>query len=247
MSFQPARAVRARTPGLAALLLGLGLAATAHAGPGGPAPSLDGVVSLSSTATVEVPRDWMSITFSTTRDGTDASGVQAAVRQAVDAALGLARQVAKGEGRVAAETGAFSLQPRYTSKGTPAGWTGRGEIVVQGRDMAAIAQLAGHITTLVIDHVDYTVSREAREKVEGELAAQAIARFRAKASDYAKAFGYSGYGVREVAVATNADEAPGPRPFLRMKAAAAPADESLPVEAGKGSVTATVNGSVQMK
>jgi predicted secreted protein len=210
-------------------------------------PPPEGVVSLSSSATVEVPRDWMAITFSTTRDGSEAAGVQAAVKEAVDAALALARKSARGDGHVEVQTGDFSLQPRITSKGLPSGWTGRGEIVVQGRDMATIAELAGHISTLTIAHVDYSVSREAREKVEGDLAAQAIARFRAKAADYARAFGYAGFVVREVAVTTDAAQPPVPRMYAMKAMAPSASDEALPVEAGKGAVTSTVSGTVQMK
>ena len=41
---------------------------------------------------------------------------------------------------------------------------------------------------MTIARVGYSLSRESREKVEGELAAQAIGRYRAKAADYAAAF-----------------------------------------------------------
>jgi predicted secreted protein len=211
-------------------------------------PPPEGVVSLSSSATMDVPRDWMTIVLATTRDGADAASVQAGVKQAVDAALSQARKVARAGGQVEVQTGAFSLQPRVNAKGLPSGWTGRGEIVVQGRDMATIAELAGHVSTLTVAHVDYSISREAHEKVEGELADQAIARFRAKAADYAKAFGYAGFVVREVAVASDAGQPPPPRPYMAMRAmAAGAADEALPVEAGQGTITSTVSGTVQMK
>ncbi len=36
---------------------------------------------------------------------------------------------------------------------------------------------------MTIARVGYSLSREARERLEGEVAAQAIARFRAKAAD----------------------------------------------------------------
>jgi predicted secreted protein len=112
--------------------------------------------------------------------------------------------------------------------------------------MPAIGQLTGRISTLTISRVVYGLSREAREKSEGDVAAQAIARYRAKAADYAKQFGYAGYTVREVAV--NANEAPPNRPIPMMRAqmAAAPADDALAVEAGKAVVTVSVNGTVQM-
>jgi predicted secreted protein len=210
-------------------------------------PQPDGVVSLTSTATVEVPKDWMSVTFSTSRDGPDAAAIQAAVREALDAALAQARKVAKGEGHLEVQTGAFALQPRLNAKGVPVGWNGRAELVVQGRDMGTIAELAGRVSTLTIAHVEYSISREAREKAEGELAAQAIARFRAKAADYAKAFGYGSFTVREVSVSTEANQPPIPRAMAMMKAIGGPDADALPVEAGKGTVTTTVSGTVQMK
>jgi predicted secreted protein len=51
--------------------------------------------------------------------------------------------------------------------------------------------------------------------------------------------------LREVNV--NASEPPIGRPMLmRATAAAAPADEALPAEAGKGTVTVNVSGTVQL-
>lgn len=209
------------------------------------APPPQGVVSLSSSATLEVTRDLLSVTFNTTREGADAAAVQSQLKQALDAALVEARKAAK-PGQVEVQTGNFTISPRYTSKGVANGWQGSAELVVEGRDMQAIGQLTGKITTLTINRVGYAISRELREKSEGEVSAQAIARYRAKAADYAKQFGYSGYAIREVNVSSN-EQQPMPRPMMMAKSAAAPtADEMLPVEPGKGTVTVNVNGTVQM-
>ena len=206
----------------------------------------EGVVTLASTATVDVPKDWMSVAFSVTREGADANAVQAQIKEALDAALKQAQAARKPDGQVDVRTGGFSLQPRYSSKGQMNGWTGSTELTVQGRDMTAIAQLVGKITTMTVSGLDYGLSREARQKVEEDLAAQAIAGFRAKAAAYAKAFGYAGYAIREVNVQTDQQQPPPPRPYLAKAMAASVASEPLPVEAGKGSVTSTVNGSVTM-
>lgn len=201
-------------------------------------------LSLTASASTDVSRDLMSLTLSTTREGADAAGVQAALKQALDAALTEARKVAK-PGQVDLQTGNFSLTPRYAPKtGQINGWQGTVELVVEGRDTATIAQLAGRISTLSIASVGWGLSREARERVEGDVAAQAIARYRAKAADYARQFGYGGYVLGEVSV--NADEA-GPRPMFKAMRARTTMDEAaLPTEAGKASVTVTVSGSVQL-
>ena len=101
------------------------------------------------------------------------------------------------------------------------------------------------MNTVTVARVGYTLSRETRERIEADAVAQAIARFRARASDYAKQFGFNGYTVREVNVGSADPVIMQPMVRQRMVANAA-ADESIPVEAGKATVTVSVNGSVQM-
>jgi predicted secreted protein len=201
-------------------------------------------LSFAASASADVVRDVLGVAFSTTREGADAAAVQAALKQALDTALAEARKVAK-PGQVDVQTGGFSLYPRHDPKtGKINGWQGSAELQVEGRDAAAIAQLTGRINTLTIARIGYSLSREAREKAEADITAQAIARYRAKAADYAKQFGYGGYVIGEVNI--NADEA-GPRPMMAMRMMKAEAaDAPLPTEAGKATVTVNVNGSVQL-
>ena len=206
----------------------------------------EGVVSLNSSATVQVPNDWITVQFSTSKEGVDANAVQAALKEALGTALAQARQVARPDGHVEVQGGGFSLQPRFNNKGIVNGWTGTTSLTVQGRDMGTIAELAGRVQSMTVASLDYSVSREAREKVEGDVAAQAIARFRAKAADYAKAFGFANFVVREANVGIDNGQPP-PRPFRAKLAMAPSVSDALPVEAGSGSVTANVNGSVQLK
>jgi len=236
------------TPYRAALALAAVLTAGSAAAQLQPPPS--GVLNLTTTASVEVTKDVLTVVFNTTREGNDAQTVQSGLKQALDAALAEAKKIAK-PGQVEVQTGNFSLYPRYGAprNGQPVinGWQGTAELQVQGKDTAAIAQLTGRISTMNIARVGYTLSKEAREKVEAEVVAQAIANWRAKAQQMSQQFGYGGYSVREVNVATNEH---GGR-VVRMEAmsavrAGAMAEEPLPTEAGKGDVVATVSGSAQM-
>ena len=209
-----------------------------------PAPPQN-VVSLSATATVDVPQDWLTVVFSTTREGADAGVVQGQLKQLLEAALTEARKAAK-PGQVEVRTGGFSLQPRYAPKGGIAAWQGSTELIVEGRDTQAIAQLTSRVPGLSISRVGYSLSREARQKVEGDVTAQAIEQFRARAMTVSRQFGFTGYTVREVNVGTDSPGG-GPVPMMRVQASRAMSDEmALPTEAGKASVNATVNGSVQM-
>jgi predicted secreted protein len=203
------------------------------------------VLALTASATVEVPRDMISVTLSVTREGPEPGGVQAALQQALDAALAEARRAARPQ-QVDVRTGAFSLFPRTTQKGGIAAWQGTAELVIEGRDMPAIAQLVGRIGPMTVARVHHGLSRELREKTEAAVAEQAIARYRARADDAARAFGYGSYAVREVTV--TGGEPGGPEPMaMRMRAMDASAEAApLPVEAGRQPVTVTVTGTVQM-
>jgi predicted secreted protein len=202
-------------------------------------------LNLSATASQEVTRDVLGITFTSSKEGSDANQVQNALKQALDAALAEARKIAK-PGLVELQTGNFSLYPRYAPKtGVINGWQGTAELIVEGKDTAAIAQLTGRIATMSIARVGYSLSREAREKVEGEVVAQAISRYKLRAADYARQFGFSGYQIGEVSVNT-ADSGPMAAPAMMRMKGAAMADESLPVEAGKATVSVNVNGVVLM-
>ncbi len=221
------------------------LAAAAAAGVQAQTPPVPAnVLSLNASATVEVQKDVLTIAFTTTRDGADANAVQNQLKQALDTALAEAKKIAK-PGQVEVQTGGFNLFPRYSNKGGITGWQGSAELLVEGKDAAAIAQLTGRITTMTIGRVQWGLSREARAKVESDVTAQAIARFREKAEFMAKQFGFGSVTIREVTVSSN-DNGPGPQPMYRMAPAAAEA-AALPVEAGKAAVTATVAGSVQMQ
>lgn len=230
---------------------GIALTAAAAAASAQTPPPPSGVLNLSASASVEVTRDVLTVVFGQTREGGDAQAVQAALKQALDAALAEARKIAK-PGQVEVQTGNFSLNPRYAAPGPKggspviSGWVGTAELLVQGKDAAAIAQLTGRVTTMNVARVGYTLSKEAREKVEADVTAQAIARWRTQAEQMSRLFGYAGYTVREVAISTN-EPGQGPVPMVAMARAKPMAvDEALPTEAGKSEVSATVNGSAQM-
>ena len=215
------------------------------------------VVALSASASVEVSNDWLNIVMSTSREGPEATAVQAQLRQALETALTEARKAAR-PGELEVQTGAFALYPRYappsrTSNGavTPGGlvgWQGSTELVLQGRDTAAITQLVGRIKTLTVERVGFSLSREARDKVEADVTAQAIARFQERAAAVAKGFGMPNWALREVAVSSGEPNQPMMQNVMRSQSAPiASVDAPLPVEAGKADVTISVSGTVQLR
>jgi predicted secreted protein len=227
------------------ILAAAGLLAAAFTANAQIVPPPQNVLQLSASGTVEVPQDLLSLTLATTREGADAGTVQSQLRSALDAALAEVRKTAQ-PGLMDVRTGAFSVYPRYSTPGKITGWRGTAELVLEGQDFGRITQAAARATTMTIGHVGFDLSREQRSKVESDAQSIAIERFKSRADELARGFGFTGYTLREVNVASNDI---GPIPRFRMTAAAAPMAEGapVPVEAGKAAVTVTVSGSVQMR
>lgn len=204
------------------------------------------VVRFSTSATQEVTQDLLSITLQATREGSQAAEVQAGLKQVMEAALTEARKTAQAQG-MEVRTGAFSVQPRYNSTGRINGWQGFAQLILEGTDIARITQATGRLNQLNVINVNYGLSRALREQYESSLTSQAIARFKTRASQIASDFGMKGFTLGEVSVSST-DPGFEPRPYLAkaMAMRAEAADAPLPVEPGKGVLSVTVNGQVNL-
>ena len=211
-----------------------------------PSVAPSNVVQLSASAVADVHQDLLSMSLSTTRDGSDAALVQSQLKVALDSALVEARRAAQ-PGQLEVRTGQFNLYPRQNRDGKQTGWQGSAELVLEGRDFGRIAATAGRLTSLTVSGVNFSLSREQRSRVENEVQAQAIERFRARALEIARSFGFAGYTLGEVQVG---NQEQGVLPRMRLMAQApgvAMADAPIPVEAGKTAVSVTVSGTVHLK
>lgn len=204
------------------------------------------VVQLSASGSVEAQQDWLTVTLSTTREGNDASAVQAWLRQALDSALVELKKAAQPSA-MEVRSGGFTLQPRYGNDGKINGWVGSAELVLEGSDFARIGSAAARAQPLTISNLRFGLSRQARSQLETQAQALAIASFKSKAQEIARGFGFADYSLREVNVGS-ADQPIGPAPrMLAMNAKAMMADASVPMESGKSLVLVTVSGAVQLK
>ena len=207
------------------------------------------VLQLSASGSVEVQQDVLVMHLSTTKDGNDAASVQAQLKQVLDAALTQAKRDAKPQ-QMEVRSGDFSLYPRSSKEGKIAGWQGRVELILEGRDFSRITTTAGAIQNMTVSNTAFGLSREARQKVEGEAQAKAVAAFKDRATSIAKDFGFSSYTLREVQVNDNSNVfmpyAASARSNVGMLKSAM-SDSAVPVEAGKARVEVSVSGSVQLR
>lgn len=242
---------RAGRVGCAVALLcaswGASLTTAAHAQTAAAAPS--NVVHLSASGRVEVAQDWLSMSLAAVEDGTDAQAVQKALQRKVEQALKALQPQAQGKD-MQVHSGAFRVSPRYGKESQITGWQGRAELVVQGRDFARIAQAAAQVPGLRVANMDFSLSHEARERVQGQAQEQAVQAFKQQAQHMAQLWGLRSYTLREVTVSGN--NIHQPRVHMQMAPAAMDArgksqPESVPVEAGMAEVVVEVSGSVQMQ
>lgn len=232
----------------AAVLLGLALCgAAATAGAADERATLvtnpSDVLSLDAAVTTEVSPDLAIINLAIDREGPDPVALSREVNQVLSDALARARAVSG----VIASSGGYTSYPRQDNRGKRVGWQVRAEIILKSKDFARLSQLAGAIADMTVSGTRFEISPELRATEEARLIDSAAQAFRTKATAAVKAFGFSGYRIREVQLGSLGQQA-GPRPVLMAMARAGGADAAgPPLESGRVTLTLTVNGSVQMQ
>ncbi len=211
------------------------------------APALQNVVQLTASGSVDVQQDLLVLTLFAVRDGKNAAAVQAQLSQALDAALAETRKDASLL-KMDVRTGAFSLSPRYSDKQQISGWEGRAELVLEGRDFPLITSAAARASSMAVSSVEFALSREKSQLVEQDAQKQAIAQFKAQATQLAGEFGFSGYTLREISVShSRQSSGPVPRMMSMKTSVASLSSRPISVEPGKAEVSVTVSGTVQMR
>jgi predicted secreted protein len=205
-------------------------------------------VSLSASAFKDVPEDWLTMVVRASTDAADAVSAQNQLKVIVEAALASLRAQAQPQ-QMEVRTGSFGIYPRHNNQGRVIGWQGSAEVVIEGRDFARVSAAAGKVPGMAVSSAGFSLSREGRQQLESQVQTLAVERFRQRAQELSRSFGFSGYTVRQVSVSSADQGAPviAHRAMAAPMAMAAAADMAVPVEAGKATVHITVSGTVQMR
>lgn len=233
---------------LAVLAISILLALPPAASAQEPVAPLADVLELEATVTSDVVPDLAVVTLAVVREGPE---VPALTRE-VNEALARAFADAKAVPSVIAANAGYSTTPRMDSRGattTRTGWSVRGSILLKSRDFDALGTLVGRLSqTLQITGSGFEISPELRARETAALLDRGARAFQDKAVAASRAFGYSGYAIRQVNVGS-AGESGGRllrAPMMDMNAMSKSA-MPLPVEAGQVTLSLSVNGSVQMR
>jgi predicted secreted protein len=192
------------------------------------------------SASSEVANDTLTAVLAAQRDGPSPRKLGVEVNQAMAWALARAKEVPS----VQAQTLDYRTQPIY-QKGAMSGWRVTQSLRLESRDTAALADLVGALQEqLVVQQIDYEVSRERRRTAEDQLIAEAIAGFEARAKRVAE--GLKRRGWRLVRLDLNTGGGPMPMPRMRTMAAVAEAAPPAALEAGNQTLTVTASGEIEL-
>lgn len=191
------------------------------------------------SASTEVANDTLIAVLAAQRDGPSPRKLGTEVNQAMAWAVSRAKAAAS----VQAQTLDYRTQPVY-QKGVMSGWRVTQSLRLESRDPAALADLIGVLQEqLVVQQVDYEVSREQRRTVEDRLIGEAIASFEARAKLVTEGLKRRGWRLVRLDVSSGG----GPMPMPRMRAVAmAEAAPPAAIEAGTQTLTVTASGEIEL-
>ena len=191
----------------------------------------------------EVENDRATAMIGATHEDADAATVAARINE--DMQWGLA--LAKAEKAVDVRTGGYRTYPISDSKQNRLRrWRGSQEMLLESDDPEALAQLLGRLQEkLQLNSFRFSVSREKRAAVEGEIIEQALAAFRVRADRVRKQLGAKDYELVSVHIDTGGRISPR----LQMEAmpmASSKVSRPPALEGGASTLTANVRGTIEL-
>lgn len=202
-------------------------------------------LSLSAAVSADYQQDQIQYVFTAQAESADSIGANA---QLIDALNDAYKRLGK-PARVNVSSGAIQIYPVYGQKNEPTIWRGRGDLVLDSKDILAASQAADKLTGLLaLSRATFSLSDQARREAHLVLTERAAKAFREKAEMTAKAFGYEKYEIVSLEM-TDSGEMVGNRPMLmgRMASADAVATNALDLQPGQESVSVTVSGLVRLR
>lgn len=203
-------------------------------------------LTLEASAKADVSNDEMVVVMAFERDGADLASINQTVNQALAAAIADAKKVTG----IKARLGSINTNPNWTPQGKPSGWRVRGEVVLTSKELAALGTLSGQLgQKLQISSIQFRLSDDSRKDAEKRLIRDAAQAFKDKATDAAKALGFSGYAIKDIGLNQGFQVSVRPMAMMRAKSdmVSMSGNAPVPTESGESEVNVTFNGSVELK
>jgi predicted secreted protein len=188
----------------------------------------------------DIPNDEMQSLLVSEHQGKHAGNLSSRVNEDIKWAVSIARK----NKDIEVSTHAYQTHPIYKDRDV-VGWRVSQELQLKSKNMAKLSELIGELQEKIqVRQMQFSASKETRDKVENELIEEAMLAFKRRASIIKKHMDEKDYRIVNLHINSN-----GHHPQImhaqqsRMKTASMASAPT--VEAGTSKITVTVSGSVQ--
>ncbi|MFV2029374.1 SIMPL domain-containing protein [Neisseria sp. S1] len=230
--------------------LALGMLAAAAALPAQAETLNYNIVEFSESASIEVPRDIMTIRLTINEEGADRAAVNRAFVQKYNS---LNRRLESNRA-FKSELLNRNAYPRYqykNGKQTQIGWQESAQIKVESKDFAALNRLIAEAQNEAsLNDTSFSISDKKREEVIDEVSKAALNRFKNRADTLSRTLGFSGYKIVRLnlgQIGNQPLEYAAPVAAMRtMKMSDSAGEIAEAPNPGTEDISITVNGTIQM-
>ncbi len=202
-------------------------------------------ITLSAQASREVMQDKVQLTVFYEQQANNAAALSTILRQKTEEAL----RIAKSAQGVSVQTRNFTVYPKTDDKGRITVWQGRTELLLEctnAEDLAPIGRVAGQLAPIMqVSNLRFSLSPQAEQSLNAQLADEAIAAFRSEAQRTAKAFGYAHYALADIAVHRNNFQIQGSTMMATARGLAVESAD-IPIARGKTTLSVVVSGVIHV-
>ena len=175
------------------------------------------------------------------------ANTQARAADDVNQAIRFAADRARATAGIEQQTLRYTTRPVYANDRRIIGWIARQSLRLESMDAQALSTLLGELQTRVaIESMGSSLSKAARDAVEDEVIAEAIARFRRRASQIAAEFDRESYRLVQLNVGSYAAFPEQAQMRALFSASVADAQAAPTIEAGVQTVSVQVSGTIEL-
>lgn len=197
-------------------------------------------VTLTATVNREVDKDVMEAVLFSRQTGKSLP----ALRNQVSKALNPVLEQAKKLPQIEVQSNGVSSNPNYNDKGKLDGWLAEGRIQLKSKDFEAMATILENLgENVALESVYFGVSPEKIASVEDEMTLELLTQLQHKASVVQKGLQAKGFAMQDVNFSSQNQPAYYEARAVSLKAAYA--DNQMPLESGKATISSSATGKVK--
>lgn len=192
----------------------------------------------------EVENDEATATLSKTLQARTAKELANQINPIINKSLTLAKKYPS----VQVATGNQNAYPRYDNKGKITGFTGTASLNLKSQNTEELSELISELqSNLVLDDLNFGVSKTLQESSESNLKAEAVGKFRQQAKELTALWNAKDYRLVEAKMNTNTSYQPRNYDFVMPAVAVAEASVAKQnYEVGTSQINYHINGTIQL-